>query len=203
MGCVFSYDRDRPVALDRSYFHAQMGPEDGYLLGTVPRGSVSVALEKRDGTAAVGEIHAAPRALGVPFSFFTLFDEPYSEGTLVVRDGSGRVVARRQMEHGLSLLAVDVTGEGKVRGYRTELLRIYEECRRNGEEDCREPRPVWIDCPDECTVGLAGAAITLVATPAEGTAFAGWSGDCSGREPCEVVVDRQTDVGAAFVRSSS
>jgi hypothetical protein len=197
MDCVFSYDGDRAVPIDETYFDAIMGPDHGYLFGAAPASSASVALEKRDGTTVSGEIHPAPPDLDVPFLFFTLFDEPYSEGTLVVRDDSGEVLARREMEHGLSLLSVDVEGEGTVLGYRTELLRVYEECRRDGG-DCRPEEPVWIECPPKCRAPLADARITLVAEPAEGATFAGWSGACSGAERCELVVDRTTNVTATF-----
>lgn len=198
MDCVFSFDGDRAVAIDESYFDAFMGPDDGYLFGAVPASGASVALEKRDGSTVFGEIHAAPRSLDVPFLFFTLFDEPYSEGTLLVRDASGEILARRKMEHGLSLLSVNVEGRGTVLGYRTELLRIYEECRQVGAEDCRPQKPTWIDCPTKCRAPLAGASITLVAEPAEGATFTGWSGDCSEAERCELVVDRHMEVNARF-----
>ena len=63
-----------------------------------------------------------------------------------------------------------------------------------------------IDCPDHCTesfpLGLQ-QTVTLTATPAAGTpaggsTFAGWSGDCSGRGPCEVTMNTNRDVTATF-----
>ena len=200
MDCTFGYDGEELIALDEDYVSVQMGPVEGYIVGAVPAASASAVLEKADGTKTLGEIHPAPEDLGVPFKFVTVFDEPYGEGELVVRDESGDVVLRRKMEHDLAPLHVRIggDGDGKVVGYRTEQLLIYEGCRQAGRDDCREPRPTWIDCPDECTAGLAGAQITLFAEPAEGSTFAGWLGECLGTEPCELVVDREMHVEAKF-----
>ncbi|MDB5975454.1 MAG: hypothetical protein JWR07_2214, partial [Nevskia sp.] len=40
--------------------------------------------------------------------------------------------------------------------------------------------------------------VTLTATPASGSVFAGWSGDCSGTDSCQVFMDRIRNVTATF-----
>src|SRR3989449_7012909 len=60
--------------------------------------------------------------------------------------------------------------------------------------------PAGIDCGSVCsrTFG-AGAVVTVRATPAAGSVFAGWSGGgCSGAAPCTVTVAGATSVSAAF-----
>lgn len=45
----------------------------------------------------------------------------------------------------------------------------------------------------------AGARVTLTATPAAGSTFAGWGGECSGTSPtCVVSMSRSRDVLARF-----
>jgi hypothetical protein len=59
--------------------------------------------------------------------------------------------------------------------------------------------PPGIDCGADCSESYAeGASVTLTATPAAGSAFAGWSGPCSGVQACTVTMDQSHSVSAAF-----
>ena len=44
----------------------------------------------------------------------------------------------------------------------------------------------------------AGSAVTLYATPDAGYLFTGWTGDCSGTEPCKLVMNAPRNVTAHF-----
>ncbi len=62
--------------------------------------------------------------------------------------------------------------------------------------------PAGITCPsgtNACTPAsfTQGTRVTLTATPANGSVFQGWSGDCSG-QTCEVPMDSDTSVIATF-----
>jgi len=57
-----------------------------------------------------------------------------------------------------------------------------------------------IDCGLNCSVHVdAGTAVTLTATPANGSFFTGWGGDCSGTGTCSPTMDRARSVTATFV----
>lgn len=59
--------------------------------------------------------------------------------------------------------------------------------------------PAGVDCSAPCTRQFArGSQIVLTASPAAGSDFAGWSGDCSGGERCSVELDRSRSVTARF-----
>ena len=59
--------------------------------------------------------------------------------------------------------------------------------------------PSGIDCPSVCsTVFEPGATVTLTASPASGSTFAGWSGACSGTGPCNVTMSATVSVTATF-----
>lgn len=61
--------------------------------------------------------------------------------------------------------------------------------------------PPGIDCGADCAESFApGTEVTLSATPASGSTFAGWSGACSGLETCHVVVSAPSMVTATFTR---
>jgi hypothetical protein len=63
--------------------------------------------------------------------------------------------------------------------------------------------PSGIACPGDCSEELAaGAAITLTATAAADSEFAGWSGGCSGDAPCVIEADGRVDVVATFTKKS-
>jgi alpha-tubulin suppressor-like RCC1 family protein len=62
--------------------------------------------------------------------------------------------------------------------------------------------PAGIDCGSDCGQGYPdGTPVTLTATPAGGSFFAGWSGGgCSGTGPCTVTMDAVKSVIADFVQ---
>jgi len=63
--------------------------------------------------------------------------------------------------------------------------------------------PAGIDCPGTCSADFAGGTeVVLTAERADGSAFAGFAGDCSGLDPaCTVRVDGDQSVDALFALS--
>ena len=60
--------------------------------------------------------------------------------------------------------------------------------------------PPGIDCGDDCTEELPiGTPVTLIASPAEGSVFTGWSNvECSGTDPCNFLAEFSGVVMATF-----
>jgi plastocyanin len=59
--------------------------------------------------------------------------------------------------------------------------------------------PAGINCGTDCTQDYpGGSSVTLVATPAADSFFAGWSGACAGTGPCSVNMDAAKTVTATF-----
>jgi subtilisin family serine protease len=59
--------------------------------------------------------------------------------------------------------------------------------------------PTGINCGATCSAGyVSGTVVTLTATPAPGSDFAGWTGDCTGTGACVVTMNPVRNVGATF-----
>jgi PKD repeat protein len=59
--------------------------------------------------------------------------------------------------------------------------------------------PAGIDCGTSCQAGFnTGTTVTLTATPAAGSVFAGWSGDCSSTGTCQVTMSEARAATATF-----
>ena len=59
--------------------------------------------------------------------------------------------------------------------------------------------PAGIDCGSQCSASFPqDSVISLSATPDSGQEFAGWSGDCTGLDPCTLMLSKDRRVAAAF-----
>ena len=64
--------------------------------------------------------------------------------------------------------------------------------------------PAGIDCPGDCSQAYAdGTVVELTPVADAGSAFDGWSGDCSGTGTCQVTMDQARSVTATFSQSVS
>ncbi len=63
--------------------------------------------------------------------------------------------------------------------------------------------PAGVDCGTTCSASYAeGTTVTLLAVPAHGSLFTGWSGACSGTGACRVTMTGARSVTATFDRGS-
>ena len=59
--------------------------------------------------------------------------------------------------------------------------------------------PAGIDCGATCSAGFnSGSVVVLTATPADGSAFAGWTGACTGTGTCSVTLTAAATATATF-----
>jgi GH18 family chitinase len=64
--------------------------------------------------------------------------------------------------------------------------------------------PAGISCGASCSASYdPGTVVTLAASPAAGSSFAGWSGGCSGPGSCQVTMDAARSVTATFTSAIS
>ncbi len=64
--------------------------------------------------------------------------------------------------------------------------------------------PPGISCGADCSQDyIAGTMVTLTATPAGGSTFSGWSGDCSGTVTCQVTMNAPKSITATFASSTA
>lgn len=64
--------------------------------------------------------------------------------------------------------------------------------------------PVGITCGQDCSAAYErGTVVTLAAGAMPGSAFVGWTGDCTGSDPCEISMDAPKAVTATFLEVGS
>ena len=85
---------------------------------------------------------------------------------------------------------------------RFELLRLLQLSLAGSGSGAVQSSPVGIDCPGSCSAEFDnGTQVTLTATPAPGSVFAGWSGTgsaCPGTGDCVLSMDSARSVTATF-----
>ncbi|MFN2589084.1 MAG: hypothetical protein ABR613_13340 [Actinomycetota bacterium] len=176
------------AVVDRTSLHTTA------VFGRVDAAVKVVELRLEDGTTVQGAVFPAPRSMEVDFNFFVAM-APGQDGVAIAalrRDGSALGVQR--LAAALPILTVDLdgSGEGTVTG-----KHVCEGCPAGIEME------TVIDCGLSCWADMEDAgSIELVATAAEGSVFAGWSGECSGTETCVVRVDADKKVVAIFDEDS-
>jgi DNA-binding beta-propeller fold protein YncE len=111
-------------------------------------------------------------------------------------------------------LAIDSFGDVHVTSGNTELADVFAygptgpahtlTVAKSGEgEGTVTSEPAGIACGTACAAEYdAGEEVVLTATPAPGSAFAGWSGDCSGSSSCTVTMSEGRSVSAEFELSA-
>ena len=89
-----------------------------------------------------------------------------------------------------------VSGSGTGTGGTTATLSVAKSGSGTGTVTSA---PAGINCGVTCSRSFAlGTALTLTATPAAGSVFAGWTGACSGTGSCAVTVNATTTATATF-----
>jgi len=100
----------------------------------------------------------------------------------------------------------NITSDHAIRAVFSELPPVsYPLSVSTSGQGTVSSHPDSIDCPEQCSADFAaGTVITLVASPAAGQSFAGWSGSCSSSSlSCAVSMNGPKTVNASFLPSAS
>ena len=103
-------------------------------------------------------------------------------------------------------LAVDgaAGGEGHFELHLHPVLRSLSVVKAGGGTGTVASNLTGIECGAKCEHDFEdGTVVTLTATPAAGSVFAGWSGGCTGTGPCQLTLKSNATVTATFEPAST
>lgn len=136
---------------------------------------------------------------------------PNGQYTIVyeITPDAGSQVCDSSTCHGSNVVndAITISGNYGEARWRFELIshvQIDVEVKGKGSGAVTSD-PVGIVCPGDCDdLYAAGFPVALVAKPAAGSVFGGWSGGCTGNELiCEVTPEFLTSVTATFTKKAT
>ncbi len=123
---------------------------------------------------------------------FPIAESTAARSVALASDRKGRVLALYDV--------VDATGVARLRARivtNWATLGVVKSGRGGGTVSSS---PAGIDCGGTCSAPFdGGTTVTLAAAPDADSGFAGWSGACSGTDPCAVIVDQAKSVTATFL----
>jgi uncharacterized delta-60 repeat protein len=191
-----SFDTDGAAAIDgggTAYASALALQPDGKILITgasqVGKGPGSAAVWRLAANGGTGEVNGA---LDPTFG---------TGGATTVSVGSGAGANALALAPDRRIVAVGSTSDEKLLVFRTLgdpfALTVTKGGTGSGSV---QSSPPGIDCGASCSAPFDdGVALTLTATPAAGSAFAGWSGaGCSGIGACTLTMSAEQAVTATF-----
>lgn len=193
-GQILDVNRDDYYAHDGPWFDVQDSP----WLTHLPQLMLSIRVQARGGAGGAVRMRE-PGTLVCPASCSLALDTG-TRATLVAVPSSGsRFVGWSGVCAGRRSCVVSLdapTAVTAVFGPATFRLTVVV----TGKGAVRSA-PHGLSCPGRCSASFrADGAVRLLAKPAAGQRFAGWSGACSGRGACVVTLDRDRAVRARFTR---
>lgn len=162
----------------------------GVRLALAPPGNVTVFLESSD----VGAATVSPASLTFTPANFATFQSATVSGADDV-DSSDEVVPMLLWSSGINdeFFTVNVSDDDRV-------LSVVRAGTGNGTVTSS---PAGINCGADCTETYGhGTMVALTASPAAGSTFAGWSGDCTGTGTCNVSMTAARSVTATFTQNT-
>lgn len=166
----------------------------GVSAGVDAAGNVTVAYQAYDYAGADYPVWLNRRAAGGSWTDATRLTEP---GEMVYETPVFAVDPEGDLVLGFA-------GENPTPLYFAKTISIDNNARLDVAKDGAGSGTVTddlgkIDCGTACAARyMLGTQVTLTATPAAGSEFTGWSGDCSGTGTCTVSIDAAKSVRAEF-----
>ena len=127
-----------------------------------------------------------------------------SEVTLTATPASGSDFAGWSGDcTGTGTCTVTMSQARNVTASFTKTPRLLSVAKTGSGSGAVTSAPVGIDCGATCSASFDdGTSVTLTATPASGSGFAGWSGDCTGTGTCTVTMSQARNVTASFTKTA-
>jgi 6-phosphogluconolactonase (cycloisomerase 2 family) len=129
--------------------------------------------------------------------------EPYASGasvTLTATPASGSMFSGWSGDcSGTGACVVSMSAARSVTATFSSILYTLTASKAGSGTGMVTSSPAGINCGADCSEPyVSGTSVTLTATPASGSTFSGWSGDCSGTGACVVSMSAARSVTATF-----
>jgi hypothetical protein len=193
-----------PNSVTATFLGSGTYPSSTSSIVTVTVTGVSYALSVTESGTGSGSVSSSPSGIACPSTCSANFTSGTVVGLTATASAGSTFAGWSGVCSGTGTCSVTMSAAESVTATFTGVSYALSVTESGTGTGSVRSSPSGIACPSTCSANFAGGTVvTLTATAAAGSTFAGWSGACTGTSTCGVTMSAAKAVTATFNSSSS